>query len=142
MYKRVFLDANVLVDTYDLKRPFSEYSQRALISLLENEKVEIFTSCDIVTTIYYLRAKMNKKQALDDIIQISSFCQIIEFGNTEVNKSCFLMKENKKFTDLEDTIQYVMALKVDADLILSNDISFASEGIKLMTTEAFCKENY
>jgi len=140
MYKRVFLDANILVDVYDLKRPFSSYSQKVLMSLLQNESVEIFTSCDIITTIYYLRAKANKEHALDDIIQINEFCNIIEFGNTEVTKSCRLMKQNKNFTDLEDTIQYVMAKKVKADLILSNDKSFASDGISLMSAEKFCME--
>jgi predicted nucleic acid-binding protein len=50
------------------------------------------------------------------------------------------MKQNKAFTDLEDTIQYVMAKKVKADLILSNDKGFASDGIELMSTEKFCME--
>ena len=68
--------------------------------LLQDEKVELYSSCDIITTIYYLRAKQDREQALDDIIQINSFCRIIEFGNIEVTKSCRLMKENQKFKDL------------------------------------------
>ena len=139
MYKKVFLDANVLVDIYDMKRPFSSYSQKAMTLLLEDEKVELFTSCDIITTIYYLRAKENKKQALNDILQINSFCKIIEFGNSEVSKSCTLMQKSTQFSDLEDTIQYVMAQKINADLILSNDKGFVSEEIPLMNTKTFCK---
>jgi len=50
------------------------------------------------------------------------------------------MKQNINFKDLEDTIRYVMAKKVDADLILSNDAAFVSDGIPLMSTEMFCKE--
>ncbi len=137
MYKKVFLDANVLIDTYDLNRPFSIYSKHTLMVLLQDEEVELYTSCDIITTIYYLRAKQDREKALDDIMHINSFCKIIEFGNSEVTKSCRLMKQNKKFTDLEDTIQYVMAKKVGADLILSNDKAFASDGIELMSTEEF-----
>ncbi len=140
MYKKVFLDANVLVDIYDMKRPFSSYSQKAMTLLLEDEKVELFTSCDIITTIYYLRAKENKKQALDDILQINSFCKIIEFGNSEVSQSCTLMQKSAQYSDLEDTIQYIMAKKVDADLILSNDKAFVSDGIELMNTEVFCEK--
>jgi predicted nucleic acid-binding protein len=140
MYERVFLDANVLVDVYDLNRPFSEASKKALFSLLQDKSVALFTSCDIITTIYYLRAKENREKALDDIININAFCHIIEFGNTEVTKSCRLMKQNHKFTDLEDTIQYVMAKKIEADLILSNDANFVSDGIELMNTEQFCEK--
>ena len=139
MYKKVFLDANVLVDVYDSNRPSSNESNQALTYLLQNEQAEIFTSCDIVTTIYYLRAKENKLQALEDIIKLNDFCTIIDFGNTEVSQSCQLMKKNPKFTDLEDTIQYVMAKKVGADLILSNDTAFVSEEIELMSTAEFCE---
>ena len=141
MYKKVFLDANVLIDIYDTHRPFSVYSQKAVRHLLADESIDIFTSCDIITTVYYLRSKTDKVQALEDIIQLNQLCHIIEFGNTEVTKSCRLMKQNSKFKDLEDTIQYVMAKKVDADLILSNDGAFVSDGIPLMSTEMFCKEN-
>ncbi len=141
MYKKVFLDANVLIDAYDLNRPSSAYSKQALMLLLQDEEVELYTSCDIITTIYYLRAKQDREKALDDIIQINSFCRIIEFGNIEVTKSCRLMKQNKKFSDLEDTIQYVMAEKIDADLILSNDKAFVSDGITLMSTKMFCEKS-
>ena len=140
MYKKVFLDANVLIDAYDMTRPLSAFSKQALNTLLQLEEVELYTSCDIITTIYYLRAKQDKEKALDDIMQINSFCKIIEFGNLEVTKSCKLMKENKKFKDLEDTIQFVMAQKVDADLILSNDQAFVSETIELMSTKALCEK--
>ena len=47
------------------------------------------------------------------------------------------MKNNKNFTDLKDTIQYIMAKKVSCDLILSNDKGFVSEGIFLMSSGEF-----
>jgi predicted nucleic acid-binding protein len=140
MYKKVFLDANVLIDAYDMTRPLSAFSKQALTTLLGYEEVELYTSCDIITTIYYLRVKQDREKALDDIIQINSFCKIIEFGNLEVIKSCKLIKENRKFKDLEDTLQFVMAQKVGADLILSNDQAFVSEAIELMSTKALCEK--
>ncbi len=135
MYKRVFLDANVLVDVYDLTRTTSKYSSKVVKELLCDDDVELFTSCDIVTTIYYLRAKQDKKQALEDIVQVSHICQIIEFGNKEVREACTIMKENPNFKDLEDTIQFVMAKKIEADLIISNDETFFSEGIELLNAK-------
>jgi predicted nucleic acid-binding protein len=140
MYKYIFLDANVLADLYDETRPFCQISRKALVYLLSGENTELFTSCDIITTLYYINSKKDKQKALDHIIEVNQWCKVVEFSNEEVLKSCRLMKQNKKFTDLEDTIQYVMAKKVKADLILSNDNSFASDGIPLMSTEKFCKE--
>ena len=140
MYKHIFLDANVLADLYDETRPFCLASRKVLVYLLSKENTELFTSCDIITTLYYINSKKDKQKALDHIIEVNQWCKVVEFSNEEVVKSCRLMKQNKKFTDLEDTIQYVMAKKVKADLLLSNDKGFASDGIKLMRTEDFCKE--
>ena len=141
MYKKVFLDANVLADIYNESRPYCQSSRRAIMYFLAQNKIELFTSCDIITTIYYIYSKKDRDKALDHVIEINEWCKVVEFGNTEVTKSCRLMKQNKKFIDLEDTIQYVMAKKVDADLILSNDKAFASDGIELMNTEVFCENN-
>jgi predicted nucleic acid-binding protein len=52
-----------------------------------------------------------KSQALSSIEHINQFCNIIEFSNKEVNQTCKLMRENKKYKDLEDTIQYILAQK-------------------------------
>jgi predicted nucleic acid-binding protein len=140
MYKKIFLDANVIVDIYDDTRTFYSYSTKVFEHIFEDENIELYTSCDIVTTIYYLLAKQNKELALDAVMDINEACQVVEFGNLEVTKSCKLMKENRNFKDLEDTIQFVMAQKVDADLILSNDQAFVSETIELMSTKALCKK--
>lgn len=47
------------------------------------------------------------------------------------------MREDKNFKDLEDTMQYILAKKVDADLIISNDKNFVSKDIKLMNAKEF-----
>lgn len=137
--KRVFLDANIILDIYDATRPFYKESSEAISRLLQNGS-ELFTSCDIITTLYYLLAKKDKLEALDSILDINELCTIIEFGNQEIEQSCKLMKQNKIFIDLEDTIQYTMAKKASCDLILSNDKGFVSEDILLMSSKEFIKK--
>jgi predicted nucleic acid-binding protein len=139
MFERVFLDANILADLYDETRPYHSFSRKAVSSLLEIESVELFTSCDIITTIYYIDSKRDKKMALEHVREINGWCHVVEFGNKEVEESCRLMRENDAFDDLEDTLQYVMARKVGADLILSNDTGFVSDDIPVMGSDAFCK---
>jgi len=137
MYKKVFLDANVIADIYDSNRPSYTYSNKVLLKLLVDEDVELFTSCDIITTLYYIMSKKDRRQALDKIIEVNEMCTVIEFANKEIQECCTLMKENPKYKDLEDTIQYVMAKKKDCDLILSNDKGFVSDEIPLMSTEEY-----
>ena len=137
MYKNVFIDVNIWVDMFDQTRPFSRESIRSVKYILALEKTNLFTSCDVITTLYYLLSKKGKDIAFDAIEYVNHISTVVEFGNNEVTKSCRLMKQNRNFTDLEDTIQYVMAKKVKADLILSNDKGFVSDGIEVMCTEVF-----
>jgi predicted nucleic acid-binding protein len=125
---------------YDDKRPFHVESSEAISMLLQQKDVDIFTSCDIITTLYYVLSKKGKTEALDSILDVNELCIVIEFGNKEIEESCMFMQKNKNFTDLEDTIQYVMAKKVGCDLILSNDKGFVSEEILLMSSGEFLEK--
>ncbi|MCK9373397.1 MAG: PIN domain-containing protein [Sulfuricurvum sp.] len=138
MFKRIFLDANILIDSIDDQRPMHHRST-ALIRFCLEKEIPVFTSCDIVTTVYYLSAKKDKKRALNEITKINRFCKIIDFSNTEVEQTCDLMAQNSDFKDLEDTIQYILAKKALCDCIVSNDKNFLSPDILLLSSEHFCK---
>lgn len=135
---RVFVDANIILDKYDSNRPFAQFSVLCYEYLIGN--AQIFTSCDLMTTIYYINAKENKNQALLNIQAINKTLKVIEFSNQEVEDTCKLMIEDSDYTDLEDTIQYIMAKKYNCEIILSNDKNFVAKGIKVMSSEEFCKE--
>ncbi len=137
MYKKVFLDVNILIDYMDADRSSHGFSTQAMRYLLLNGS-DLLTSCDIMTTLYYLGAKKDRAKALYEISQINSFCYIIDFSNKEISFVCQLMQEDQDYRDLEDTTQYILAQKEKCDLILSNDKNFVSKGLKLMSSKAFC----
>lgn len=112
MYNRVFLDANIILDMYDENRRFHKESSEAISTLLQQKDVELFTSCDIITTLYYVLSKAGAEEALESILDTNELCTVIEFANAEIEQSCKLMQQNRNFKDLEDTIQYIMAKKV------------------------------
>lgn len=139
MFNKIFLDANILVDFIDNERGGHKIAKKLVINSLE-KKAKLFTSCDIVTTVYYLSAKKNKRLALKQIVNINRFCTIIEFSNKEVKQACELMIQEAKFIDLEDTLQYVLAQKAKCEAIVSNDKNFFSPKIELFTSEHFCQK--
>ena len=138
----VFLDANVLIDTAYESRPSSKYSSELLRFLLKNyEKYQLYTSCDLLTTVYYvLRKQLEKKDALQKIKVINRAIKVIEFGNREIDEAIDLMERNEKYTDLEDTIQYVMARKEKCDYIITNDKNFASGDVVVLSSEEALKK--
>ena len=139
MFSRIFLDANILVDIAGTKRPMHEQSL-TLIKWLLHHKVSLFTSCDIITTVYYINAKENRNQALLNIVNINTLCHIIEFSNDEIEQTCQLMLKDPDYKDLEDTIQYTLALKEDCELIVSNDRAFVSKKIPVLSSAEFLEK--
>ena len=135
---RIFLDANIFIDSYDINRKFHKFSSNAYEYLLQ-KNYKIFTSCDLITTIYYINSKKSKYKALLNIQDINKTLKVIEFSNNVIEETCNLMIEDSEYKDLEDTIQYIMAKKYECDLIISNDKNFVSKGIELLSSKEFCK---
>jgi predicted nucleic acid-binding protein len=106
---------------------------------LKDINIKLFTSCDIITTIYYVGTKFDKSSILDRIVEVNKTLKVIDFSNKEVAQTCTLMKENKKYKDLEDTIQYILAKKENCDLIISNDENFYADDIEVLSSEEFLK---
>ncbi len=136
-YKRVFV-GNVILDYFLKDRPFSEHSEKTIDYLIEND-IYLLTSCDLITTIYYVLSKRNKTETLLNIKDASEFFYIIPFSNNETKKAINLMEKDKNFKDLKDTPQYFLAKENECDLILSNNDDSYSPGIKKVNIKDFVK---
>ncbi len=134
---KIFLDANVLIDINYDNRPCSEASSIFFAYLIDHmDKYEIHTSCDLITTVYYvLRKQHSKSEVLGQIKKLNKAFRIIEFGNDEINEAIELMERNDKYKDFEDTIQYVMARRAGCDYIISNDSNFASGDVPVLSAK-------
>jgi len=134
---KIFFDANILIDVSDNTRPSYKDSKALLDNLMDNiEQYIFYTSCDLLTTVYYiLRQKLSKEETLSQIKLMNQLIKVIEFGNNEITEAIELMERNKKYSDLEDTIQYVMARKEKCDYIITNDKNFASGDVPVLSSE-------
>ena len=139
MSKNIFIDANIILDVFDKDR-LGYNSSLSFYTYVVKNKYNLFTSCDIITTLYYVDSKKYKNKTLNKILDINKTLKVVEFSNKEVEQTCTLMIEDKDYIDLEDTIQYVLAKKLKCDLIISNDKRFVSKDINLLTSEEFCKK--
>ena len=133
---KVFLDANIILDVFDTKRAFHLYSMRVYEYLLKHNH-QIFTSCDLITTIYYVLAKIDKTLALTNVQKIVKTLRLIRFSNEEIELACDLMLRDEEYKDLEDTLQYLLAKKQQCNIILSNDKNFISKDIEILDTKEF-----
>ena len=137
MFKTIFFDTNIIVDIFDDSRNSHPYSLKTHAYIID-QKINLYTSCDIITTIYYILSKRDKQKALSQIEDINQTLKVVEFANKEVKLTCALMRKDSDYHDLEDTMQYILAQKMECDLIISNDKNFTSKDIKIMSSEEFC----
>ena len=139
-FSRVFVDGNVIIDLFDERRKNHNSSKEAIRKLL-SQGAELMTSSDLITTIYYVLSKIDKKKALADIEKVLQIFSVIPFGKRELMETLSLMKRDRKFKDLEDTLQYVLAKAQGCELILTNDVDFHSPSIKTLTSEEVVKSH-
>jgi len=126
--KKIFIDANILIDFIDPNRAKHNEAVEFFKSHLEDY---LYTSCDILTTIYYVTSKyQNSLTAIENILKLIS---VISFSNEEAKKAIEMMKKDKKFKDFEDTLQYLLAKKIKADYIVTNDKGFYSPDIEIIS---------
>ena len=135
--KKIFFDANIFNDIFDDKRATHQKSKEALRYAIENE-IAVYTSCDIVTNIYYITSKYTTKiKALDVLEVLKESVEIIPFAKDELSLAIALMRNDSDYTDMEDTIQYILAKKMGCDLIVTNDKRFVSKEIERVKSENF-----
>ena len=136
---KVFVDANVIIDLFDSAREHHEISTRA-IEFLVKQGAELYTTCDLITTVYYVLAKRDKEKALRAIEKSMELFKLIEFSNDEVLEALKLIRE-KGFKDLEDTLQYLLAKKSGCEFILTRDAKFVSPDLRLVFPETVIADN-
>ncbi len=140
MTQRVFVDANVINDIYDQNRRFHEPSYQCLEYCLANN-MPLVTSCDIVTTVYYITTKSkNAQDALAALAEVNGIFEIVPFNNPLLGEAIRLMQQDTDYRDLEDTLQFVMAKQAGCEFILSNDAGFVAKGLPLFSSESFIKQ--
>ena len=138
MYKQIFFDANTILDIFDSSRKQHKSSAETYLYIIQHG-IKLYTSCDIITTLYYVHSKKNRHNVLDKIEKLIQTLDVIAFSNKEVEKTCQLMKEDKVYIDLGDTMQYILAQKMQCDLIISNNEKFISKEINIMKSSEFCE---
>lgn len=138
--KNIFFDANVFIDIFDQNRSSFAKSSEAFLGALRRG-IKIHTSCDVVTTIYYITAKsISKEKVLEGIKLLKTSVSILPFGEKELTQTVDIMRKDADYTDLEDTIQYILALNAKCEVIVTNDKRYVSKEIECLSAEAFVQK--
>ena len=114
----IFVDTNVLNGAY-LNKASDVECLKYLYSL--NGKKLFISSLSIGQIVAFFHKKVTNEKMKDIIRYLFTKFTIIEFGEQDIQKSLLY-----DYTDLEDTIQYVIGTKMKCFFFVSNDKHFSA----------------
>jgi predicted nucleic acid-binding protein len=133
MKDKLFIDTDVILDVLLNRKQHSLYSQK-ILSLIETNKVEGYTSALIMANIYYIIRKIEShNKAIKAIEKIRAFITILPFTDKEIGEAV-----NAGFKDVEDGMQYFIALNNNLDVIITRNIKdFNKSILKILTPQQY-----
>ncbi len=133
MKQKVFLDTDVILDVVFEREPHFPSSQRVL-ALIEKNRLLGFTSSLILANCYYIiSSNKNREAAKQAVSKLRSFLTILPFTDKEIGEAL-----NSGMKDMEDGIQYFIALNNGVETIITRNVSdFKNVDIRVFTPDGF-----
>lgn len=127
----IFVDTNIFLDLILKRKNFD----KALLIFNAIEK-RFFKGVILDITILNIDYISNKQ-----IRDLKEFLKLININFEIIGASNQMMEKALKIEnkDLEDNLQYVAAIESNCEFIVTNDKSFYSKDITLLSSEEFCE---
>ncbi len=140
MAKKIFIEANVILDLFECGRVFHKESVEVMRILSLDEEIELFISSDMVSNIFYIlqnRYKYSFEKTLSTIENITQMMCIHSVTHEHIERSIEICKKGL-FRDYEDALQYICALKEECVLIITNNTKdFQDASMEVLSTVEF-----
>ena len=133
---KVLLDADVILDFFFDRKPFSDHSTR-IINLCEKGEVKGFVTSITLSNIAYLLQKTASREKV--ITNLKMLMQFLDVATTD--KESVLDALNSDFKDFEDALQNFTAQNFEEiKVIITRNIKdYKTSKLSIMTPETFLK---
>ena len=129
MIKKIFFDANIILDMIDSDRGNVENVRKLVYNALVKE-LTLYTSCDILSNIYYVaRKKLDKETLVKEMLNILEIFEIVAIDKA-LAKRALLENQMNQALDFEDLLQRQCAEVTQCDFIVTNDKKFVEGAVE------------
>jgi len=132
--KRILIDADVILDFFFDRKPFSEFAS-GIFSLCEGNKIKGFVTPVTYSNVYYLlRQTARHEKVIEKLTQLLSITDILT-----MDRNIVLLALNSGFKDFEDALQHFSAVqdkRIEA-IITRNIKDYKLSEIAVLTPENF-----
>jgi len=137
MATKIYLDTNIILDLFDNDRKSSATSQK-FVDELFSDGAEFYINSDTLTNAFFIlksRIKVTQEKALKALEYSTTLCEVVPIEKEDALRAIALCSDiSTDYKDYEDTVQYICAKKIDADVIVTNDKGFVSLDIEIKKT--------
>lgn len=133
MKPKLFIDTDIILDILAKREPFYN-SAAQLFILIDEEKIEAFTTPVVFSNLFYILSKFKtRKFAHSSLRKLRLLLKIIQVDEKVVDLAL-----NSEFKDFEDAIQFYSAKLHELDFIITRNVKdFVSKDLPVMTAEDY-----
>jgi predicted nucleic acid-binding protein len=134
MSVRIYIDTNIYLNSI-LNR--DEGVSKEILSFLAGVDVELYLNdISIINIHYIIRKSFDRESVIEELRTIQKENNLVSVDEKIIENSL-----DSKFKDFEDAVQYFCAKKIDAELIITDNIKdFKLSDIRVISAKDFYKE--
>jgi len=132
---RVFLDTNILFDIVDISRPNSDYVKKLFV-MVEEKELSFFISTLSINNIIYVLQNRFKMEAAHLKSKMKSLLQIVQVVPFDIE--IIINAMHLEFDDIEDSFQFVSAMKCKSDYLVTEDKDFLKKKLSNDKIQVIC----
>jgi len=134
MSLRIYIDTNIYLNSI-LNRD-KEISKK-VFSFLAGVDVEVYLNdISIINIHYIIRKSLEREKVIEELRTIQKENYLVSVDEQVIESSL-----DSEFKDFEDAVQYFCAKKIDAELIITDNIKdFKLSDIRVISAKDFYKE--
>jgi len=133
MNQKLFIDTDIILDILAKREPFYNPANQ-LFALIEEKKVDAFTTPVVFSNLFYILSKFKSRNfAHSSLRKLRLLLTIIQ-----VDEKVIDLALNSEFKDFEDAIQFYAAKFHNLDFIITRNVKdFVSKEIVILTAEDY-----
>jgi len=133
----ILIDTNVILDGFIARQPFMENAKKVLRLCFEQECSGYIAAHSITNIFYILRKHFPVNERKKMLIELCEFVEVAGIQKKQVMDALV----NEDFDDLEDRLQVECAIMVNADFIVTRNITdFSTSPIPAILPDDFLQK--
>lgn len=132
---KLFIDSDVLLDAVLFREPHHDFALRILSFADKQDYALCISAHSLLNVFYFTRKIAGKSAATKSVDLLADKLIVLPTDGTAIHAAL-----NLNFTDIEDAVQYALALNSECNTIITRNLKdYKKSRLPVMTAEQYLK---